>query len=375
MIFRFSDYKGGHLFCSIAKDLPCFQKLLEHSVSSPILMIGKGKMKLYPSDVELNCSKDHFTHLNKLNNLDILEIQEDGRAQVVYSNCSEDNLLFVTSRCNSNCIMCPSPEYSRRNGNSPDCKSLIQLAQMIPDDTPHLTITGGEPFLAGRQIFELFQILKDRFTGTEFLVLTNGRIFCLDTYVNKLKRTAPSNILLGIPIHGSNEEIHDLITQAPGSFTQTCKGISNLLEEHFDIEFRVVVNRMNYQNLEDLAHLIVSDFSAVRRVSIMAMEMTGSARDNREKVWISYREAGHSVQKMAVYLMKNGIDVMLFNFPHCALPSGCWFLCRKSISDYKVRFAPQCEKCLMKNDCGGVFGGTFQMVEKELVPVHEIELF
>ena len=41
----------------------------------------------------------------------------------------------------------------------------------------------------------------------------------------------PNHTRIAIPLHSSNPAVHDLITQAPGSFFQTDQGIKNLLKE------------------------------------------------------------------------------------------------------------------------------------------------
>lgn len=49
--------------------------------------------------------------------------------------------------------MCPSPDISRQKGGNTNVNTLIEIAKHIPEDAPHLTITGGEPFMIGPDIF------------------------------------------------------------------------------------------------------------------------------------------------------------------------------------------------------------------------------
>ena len=283
-----------------------------------------------------------------------------------YDDESLDNAFFVTGKCNSNCIMCPSPNVSRQKGKNSDVDKLIEIAKHIPSDTPHLTITGGEPFMIGRDIFRFIQYLHDKFTCTEFLFLTNGRIFAVDSFMKKFIETVPDNSIVAIPIHGSNAQINDMITQSKGSFAQTVKGIKQLLKANIRVELRIVVSKLNASDLHDLALFISQEFSEVEYVSIMAMEMTGSARVNQDKVWISYKEAGRLAQDAALVLIENGIDVRLYNFPLCSVSKEFWTLCKKSISPYKVRYSEVCDECEMKKSCGGVFAGTLSLEKGEL---------
>lgn len=40
---------------------------------------------------------------------DIVKITNDGKLLIIFNSSSEDNCLFVTSDCNSSCLMCPQP--------------------------------------------------------------------------------------------------------------------------------------------------------------------------------------------------------------------------------------------------------------------------
>ena len=49
-----------------------------------------------------------------LENYDVIEVQETGIVRIVYKDASTDNVLFITNKCNSNCIMCPDADSNRR---------------------------------------------------------------------------------------------------------------------------------------------------------------------------------------------------------------------------------------------------------------------
>ena len=197
-------------------------------------------------------------------------------------------------------------------------------------------------------------------------MLTNGRIFAVDSYVERFVEKSPKNSIVAIPIHGSTTNIHDMITQSNGSFNQTKIGIKKLLKAGIHVELRIVVNRLNKDDIHNIAQMISDELSEVDYVSIMAMEMTGSARVNQDKVWISYVDAAQVAEDAALVLIENGIDVKLYNFPLCTVKKEYWTLCEKSISPDKVRYAETCENCKMRNACGGVFAGTMSMEKGEL---------
>lgn len=312
---------------------------------------------------------DHKENLYWLNNYDVIAVFPNGRVSRVYDDGTNNNVLFTSDKCNSNCIMCPTGESSRRNGEISSSERLIDLAKHIPSDTDHLTITGGEPFMMGKEIFSLLKFLRSKFLYTEFLLLTNGRALSISSYCELLQQSIPNNILFGIPVHAASEKIHDFITQAPGSFRQTFCGIKNLLAMQMQVEIRIVISKINRDDIVNLADMIVHEFSGLDHVCLMAMEMTGNAYHNREQVWIPYKQAFNCIKNAIDIFIKNGIDVRLYNFPLCTVDSAYWTLCRKSITPSKILYSNSCRRCKMNDACGGLFAGTFNLEMNELEPI------
>lgn len=364
MIVRLENYHGKYKIVSLALNQTAREDLLKDEIE--FVYISENDIRLYPEDVVVSKDKNIIEKLKNAHDYDVYELWGNGKFSEYYDDSSLDNYFFVTGKCNSNCIMCPSPDISRQKGGNTSVDTLIEIAKHIPTDAPHLTITGGEPFMVGPDIFRFFEFLRKKFECTDFLLLTNGRIFAVDSYVKRFVEKAPKNSMVAIPIHGSTEDIHDMITQSNGSFNQTKLGIKKLLKAGIHVELRIVVSRLNEDDIHNIAQMISDELSEVDYVSIMAMEMTGSARVNQDKVWISYVEAAQVAEAAALVLIENGIDVKLYNFPLCTVKKEYWTLCEKSISPDKVRYAETCENCKMKNACGGVFAGTMPMEKGEL---------
>lgn len=367
MSIKFKEYNHGYRILSLALDEITKIKLDEKNLS--LLYVTEEKCMLFPEGIVLQITEEYLKQLKNFNNYDVLEIWENGFINRRYNDKSDDNYFFITGSCNSNCIMCPSPEATRKNVPKTNICELIELAKHIPSDTPHLTITGGEPFLVGDEIFTFIEFLKNKFYFTEFLFLTNGRIFALDKYIQRFIETVPPNSIVAIPVHGSCASIHDAITRADGSFKQTRQGIKKLLQNNIRVELRLVVSKLNIEDFDKLVDLIISEYKGIEYVSVIAMEMTGNARINKEQVWIPYKQSFDSIGNSLRRLIEHEVDVKLYNFPLCTVQKSFWTLCEKSISGNKVRFAEECENCKYKAACGGVFAGTFQLERDELKPI------
>lgn len=366
LIIKFDNYNLGRRIVSIAFSQEIEKDLKKNSLDA--LFIGENYIYFWKDEVKLSISKEVRTKLGYCDNYDVFQIDESGNAYLYYSNESIDNVFLITGKCNSNCFMCPTGNAIRRNGENADIQELLNIVKHIPSDAKHFTITGGEPFLMGKELFSLFNALKNKFTNTEYLLLTNGRALSLPEFAAIFHETAPLNMVIGIPLHGHNEELHDRITRTPGGFKQTVTGIKNLLNCKRRVEIRIVVSLLNYKYIYEIVRLIISEFSSINSVKIMGLEMTGNAAINRELIWISYREAFQASKKAIVELINNKTDVALYNFPLCTVDKSFQMLCRKSITDYKVRFADVCDICTLKDACGGVFAGSFILAEKDLNP-------
>ena len=367
MIIKLSNYDSKYRIVSLAKDSNTKEYLTEQGLAT--LFLCNNIAHFFPEGTSIKLNSEESEQLNNSSNYDVFEISTTGNAYKCFDNKSLDNAILVTNRCNSNCIMCPTAEIVRKSDEEYTSNELIEIAKHYPDDAPHITITGGEPFLIKKGMFDLLDFLKSNMPRTEFLLLTNGRAFCSKEYVKMFKETVPPNLLLGIPIHGFNAETHDYIVQSIGAFNQTFLGIKHLLSIGAKIELRIVVSKLNADIITDISKLIIKEFQSAYCVKFIGLEMTGNAAKNKNKVWIDYPTAFNKSKEAIDLLIASGIDVGIYNFPLCAVNKKYWNICEKSISDYKIRYAPICDTCQVKDACGGMFSGTIRLAKESIKPI------
>jgi His-Xaa-Ser system radical SAM maturase HxsC len=265
--------------------------------------------------------------------------------------------------------MCPDADVVRKVTFNANIDELVEQIKNTPNDTVHLTITGGEPGLLKDGLIDVIKACKEYLPSTEFTLLSNGRVFSNTEFVNKFKENIPNNIKIAIPLYSDNNELHDSITRAKGSFKQTVCGIKKLLKRNIDVEIRIVVLKKNYKILPDIAKFISNEFSNVKLVNIMALEMTGNAFENRNDVWINFESIKEYVYQSCITFIKSGILVNLYNFPLCCIDKRLYSIANKSISDYKIRYKEECEKCKVKENCGGFFSSTINMKDIKINPI------
>lgn len=267
---------------------------------------------------------------------------------------SNDNSLFVTGQCNNRCLMCSQPPLNRNDIHELFERNL-RIIESAPAGLKDIGITGGEPTLLKDKLFELIKNIQSRYPDILIHILSNGRAFKDKYYAKELAGAGNGNLLLGIPLHSDYIHDHDYISQAEGSFNETMRGLYNLGEFGVDIELRIVINRINYRRLPQLSDFIYRNLPFVRYISFMGLEDTGYTIKNHGKVWIEPQEYTMELENAVLNLATWGLNVSVFNLPLCCLSESLHEFTKKSISDWKVKYMPCCNQCIVKNTCCGLF--------------------
>lgn len=279
---------------------------------------------------------------------------------------SNSNVLFVTDQCNNHCIMCCQPP-KKRDDFDYYFKKNIALIKNAPKETKIVCITGGEPTLAGEQFFELIRLVREELPDTDIQILSNGRTFAKHDYAHQLKMTGGDKIYVGIPLHSDYAGDHDRIAGSKGAYNETMLGLYNLADEGIAIELRIVINKLNYMRLPQMAEFIFKNLYFVSCVALMGMEDTGYATKNASHVWIEPLQYIQQLCSAVQYLSDSDISSSIFNIPLCLLPEEYHQYAVRSISDWKTKYIDLCKKCLLKDKCCGLFS-TSASIYKGLRP-------
>jgi len=155
-------------------------------------------------------------------------------------------MLFIelTDQCNERCIHC----YA---SSSPDCSDFLNL-----DEIKHsldaarkmgrafVQFTGGDPLIHKELVTAVVYASKLDFQGIE--IYTNGLLLS-ETLLNKL---APYQPRISFSLYADTAELHDAITQLPGSWKKTLAAMRRAKNMGFDIRAGIALMPENIECLD-----------------------------------------------------------------------------------------------------------------------------
>ncbi len=293
-------------------------------------------------------------NLTHLEDGDIISISPNGLIMTIFRINSYHNSLFVTDRCNSNCLMCSQPPK-----NKDDIEEFFyinsELIKLIPKETTELGITGGEPTLMGDRFPQMIEQLKYELPETNIHVLTNGRSFSRKEVVKQIAVIGHNKLVFGIPLYSDNYQQHDYIVQAKDAFNQTVIGLYNAARYNLRIEIRIVLHKLSIPSLLKLSKYIYKNLPFVEHIALMGLEFTGYTPFNIDKLWIDPIDYQKELYDSVNFLHSNNMNVSIYNHQLCTIPKELWSFSTKSISTWKNDYIDECNNCTAKNECGGFF--------------------
>ena len=137
---------------------------------------------------------------------DVVLINTLGEIIVYYQRNSNDNILFVTQKCNCNCIMCPQPPDKENRDYTELNDELIRL---INKKTKYLALTGGEPTLNKKNLIKIIKECKKNLPDTSLILLTNGVNFEDFDFTKELALVSHPDLTIAISLQSDIDEINN----------------------------------------------------------------------------------------------------------------------------------------------------------------------
>lgn len=273
--------------------------------------------------------------------------------RVLYRRGSNSNLLFMTDRCNSMCLMCSQPP--KEIDDIWHVEENLRLMDLLDPGEEQLGISGGEPTLYREGLLAIISKAKAVLPGKSLHLLSNGRLLQDSSWIRDLRKIAHPQLMWGIPLYADNAADHDHVVQARGAFSETMQGIYNLARANQRIEIRVVLSQLTVPRLPELAHFIFRNMPFVEHVALMGIESMGLAKKNHDALWIDPLDYQEELSQAAHFLNARGMTVSIYNLPLCILKPSLTPFYRQSISDWKNLFIDACQSCAGVTQCAGFF--------------------
>ena len=83
--------------------------------------------------------------------------------------------------------------------------------------------------------------------------------------------------------------------------------------------------------------------------------MIGFTKANLDSLWIDPIDYQNELIQAVQILDRFGMNVSIYNHQLCLLDKSLWRFAKKSISDWKNEYMPECNGCSIKDKCGGFF--------------------
>ena len=285
---------------------------------------------------------------------DVLGIDHSsGKFRTLFRRSSAHNSFLVTERCNNYCLMCSQPPK-----DIDDRWILNEIKESLPlvdSTTRALTFTGGEPLSDWPDFIRVLKQCRDQLPATSVQVLTNGRGFAFSEIVDAWKEVKHPNLMAAIPVYASVDYVHDHVVQAKGAFDETVLGILKLKDRGQRVEIRVVLHALTAPIISETCRWIARNLPFVDHVALMGLENTGFAIANEALLWIDPIDYRDALAEGVGLLNSAGVNVSVYNLPRCVLDRSIWPYAVQSISDWKNGFVAECEFCVEKLRCSGLF--------------------
>jgi len=206
-------------------------------------------------------------------------------------------VLFMGYTCNNCCSFCCNLERKNfvKDESTSEIKNKILNAKKEGSD--YLELIGGEPTIRN-DILSLVKFAKKLEFNT-IMFATNGRMFSYKDFAEKIIEAGVNHLVFSI--HGHNTEIHDKLTQVPGSFNQLLKGLENLKKIGFtNIGSNTTIVKQNYKYLEEIGKFIYGQ--GIRNGEFIFVDpMRGGPKENFDEIVPTYSEVSHYIDKLLAF--------------------------------------------------------------------------
>lgn len=216
-------------------------------------------------------------------------------------------------QCNNRCRFCVQGDkrFEHPDRSTAEVKELLERGRADADE---VVFTGGEVTIRD-DLPELVSHARE--LGFRIIQLqTNGRMLSHRPTLEALVAAGATEV--SPAIHGPNDAIHDALTQAPGSFRQTVRGIRHAKSLGLPVIINSVITQQNVPHLPAMAELFVALDAA--QFQFAFVHPLGTAARHFEEIVPRLSDVSPQVLRALAVGIGAGVRCMTEAVPLCFLP-------------------------------------------------------
>ena len=273
--------------------------------------------------------------------------------------------------CNNRCVFCSVGDKRNLKDKTTE-EAKLEVLALRKRGYEGIQFIGGEPTIR-KDISEIVSYCKE--LGFEEVSFeSNGRMFAYPGFCNKMKKAGLTNV--SVSLHGHCKEVHDYLTQAPDSFDETIKGISNLVSLGIISCINCVLTQKNLPHIDKFINL--AQKIKVKKILFLVINPIGLAKGRIDLV-PKISDVGKCLEK----IKDSSLSIAIKNMPHCINPKISQNIIKsdsnmsmlmearlsnmqENIEKLKVKNA-NCSGCSKNKECGGIWKGYVEIYgDKEI---------
>ncbi|MCU0285177.1 MAG: radical SAM protein [Acidobacteria bacterium] len=276
--------------------------------------------------------------------------------------------IHLTDLCNNKCIFCIVDSPAKKENKVTKDRVFSFLEEYRDQGYVAVNLHGGES-TTRPDFFEILQKIKD--CGYLKVILqTNGRKISKMEYAEKVVGLGVTKFV--VSIHGSSPEIHDNITQTPGSLKHAVKGIKNMKTLGIHVRTNSVMSKLNDKDFPAIMKLLLK--LNIDHINISGIHTAGAAFKNFHQVVPKYVDIFPYLEEAVDIVTAAGVTLTLEGFPFCMIPNMEKYVIPWENQKFKMLFrdivlddyesymdksmriqGEPCINCHQKAVCGGVY--------------------
>lgn len=290
--------------------------------------------------------------------------------------------LQVVRHCNHVCGFCSNP-------TTPYSHDLSSMQTLVDDFVRRgyfgIILTGGEPTLHP-ELPAVARYARDQ--GLHVRMITNGHRLAERPFAEAMADAGLQ--LVHVSIYSLDPAIEAELRGTEGTLERALAAIDNALSVGLEVNINCVINRKNADHLDRNVKLLTERFPALRHFVWNNLDPSmGRAEVNQDQYTPRLADFELSLHRAMRFLHKSGRTFRVEKVPLCYMTDFAWastetrkivkgeerivyFLDAKQgvrQTEWDHLYAPGCDRCSLREICGGLFDRGDGYDPAELAPV------